>query len=187
MLIAFEGLDGTGKSTLIARLASELETRGVRTTRTSEPYNHFSARTADEFIADRAVHVRDVIDPWLHSGSTLRVADVILCDRYVMSTAAYQADDDAHARHLLLSQRRFPQPALTIVLTAPIDLLEARMAARGALSGFDAASRAFKEGVQARYRLLAATYPGAHVVDATNSAEVVADRVLSLILEKMRQ
>jgi dTMP kinase len=186
MLIAFEGLDGTGKSTLIARLATELEKRGVRTARTSEPYNHFSARTADEFIADRAAHVRDVIDPWLHSGSTLRVADVILCDRYVMSTAAYQADDDAHATRLLAIQH-FPHPVLTIVLTAPIDLLEARMAARGSLKGFDAASRAFKEGVQARYRLLASMYPGAHVVDAAPTVEVVAERVLSLILETLHQ
>jgi len=100
LLIAFEGIDGTGKTTQIRLLAEKLTARGHRVVATREPTDgkygrkirelftkrhHVSAQEElDLFIADRKEHVREVIAPALAAGK------IVLTDRYYFSTAAYQ-------------------------------------------------------------------------------------------------
>ena len=102
MLIAFEGGEGSGKSTQAARLAEWLSERGVAVTVTHEPgATDFGVRVrqilldspdgsltpraeALLFAADRAHHVDTVIRPALDRG------DVVITDRYVDSSLAYQ-------------------------------------------------------------------------------------------------
>ena len=99
-LIAFEGIDGTGKTTQIELLAEVLRQRGLRVVATREPtdgqygrkirqlYKNRKSVTPEEelnlFLHDRREHVVQVIAPALASGK------VVLTDRYYYSTAAYQ-------------------------------------------------------------------------------------------------
>lgn len=99
-LIAFEGIDGTGKSTQIAMLAEALRLDGVEVVATREPttgvygqqiralYQNRAAVSREQelelFLADRRQHVQGLIAPGLAQGK------VILTDRYYLSTAAYQ-------------------------------------------------------------------------------------------------
>lgn len=96
-LIVFEGLDGGGKSTQVKLLADALHGRGYTTVLTREPTTGEHGRKIREaksrlppdeelflFTSDRREHVSDVILPALNRG------DVVICDRYYMSTAAYQ-------------------------------------------------------------------------------------------------
>lgn len=108
VFITFEGLDGCGKSTQLARLAENLKARGLNVLATREPGGSaigerirsilldsktaglgFNAELALMF-ADRAQHVEEVIAPALKSGR------IVLCDRYTDSTEAYQG----YGRHL---------------------------------------------------------------------------------------
>lgn len=100
VFIVLEGGDGAGKSTQVQRLADWLEGRGVEVVRTREPGgtplggrirelllhgDDVSARAeALLFAADRAHHVATVVRPALERGA------VVLQDRYVDSSAAYQ-------------------------------------------------------------------------------------------------
>src|SRR5262249_32773038 len=102
MLIAFEGGEGSGKSTQVERLAQWLSDRGLAVTVTREPgATDFGSRLrrillespdgaltpraeALLFAADRAEHVDAVICPALDRG------DVVITDRYVDSSLAYQ-------------------------------------------------------------------------------------------------
>ena len=101
MFITFEGADGCGKSTQLRFLAEYLEQRGVDVVRTREPGgcpvaekirdivlgigNEMDAVTeAMLYAAARAAHVRAVIKPALEAGR------VVLCDRFVHSSLAYQ-------------------------------------------------------------------------------------------------
>jgi dTMP kinase len=102
LFIAFEGGDGAGKSTQAAALAGALESRGFTVLRTREPggtpigeklrslvldhgHGHIDARTeALIFAASRAAHADQVILPALERG------DVVLTDRYIDSSVAYQ-------------------------------------------------------------------------------------------------
>lgn len=100
--IAFEGPDGSGKSTQVRLLADYLEGLGVSLVRTREPGGCPVAEEIREIVlskdekkmeavteamlyaAARAEHVRQVIMPALKSGK------LVLCDRFLMSSLAYQ-------------------------------------------------------------------------------------------------
>ncbi len=100
--IVFEGGEGAGKTTQLARLASALLSDGWVVTTTAEPGSAPAVgqrirelildpdtelvprAEALLFAADRAQHVAAVIRPALARG------DVVLCDRYVDSSVAYQ-------------------------------------------------------------------------------------------------
>ena len=97
LLVAFEGIDGSGKSTAVRHVAAALERRGfpVVATReeTSGPTGEWVRRSIAErwdpvataflFAADRARHTQE-LRAWLAQGK------VVLCDRYIHSTLAYQ-------------------------------------------------------------------------------------------------
>ena len=130
LLIAFEGIDGTGKTTQIRLLAHALTARGYHVRETREPTNGpygqkiralylDRAGTSleeelDLFVADRRQHVDEVIEPDLAAGK------IVLTDRYYFSTAAYQGaaglDPD---RIIRLNEEFAPRPDLVILLVAP--------------------------------------------------------------------
>ena len=101
--ITFEGPDGAGKTTQVKRLASELENRGYRVIVTREPggteiSDHIRAillhpehrSMADQtevllYAASRAQHVHQTIKPALERG------DIVICDRFIDASIAYQA------------------------------------------------------------------------------------------------
>ncbi|NPB05751.1 MAG: dTMP kinase [Aquificae bacterium] len=95
MFVVFEGIDGTGKTTLSKMLAHFLAKRGIKTLWTREPYSpelrEFLLKTElspwEEtflFLADRGRHVRELIKPKLEEGFT------VVSDRFYLSTLAYQ-------------------------------------------------------------------------------------------------
>lgn len=127
LLIAVEGIDGTGKSTQIKLLADYLRQKGCEVVVTREPtagpwgrrirelYQDRSSCTPEEelemFINDRRDHVRKVIGPALASGR------IVLTDRYYFSTAAYQGAAGMDVEHIFACNRFAPQPDLVILLT----------------------------------------------------------------------
>jgi len=101
MLISFEGIDGSGKSTQLVMLREVLEDRGLTVVVIREPGATLLSESIREillstkqtitptaelllFSAARTQLVEKVIEPALNEGS------IILCDRYVDSTTAYQ-------------------------------------------------------------------------------------------------
>lgn len=130
LLIVFEGTDGTGKSTQLQLLAKALQEKGLPVLTTREPtegeygqkirqlYAHRHTvsleRELDLFLADRKEHVEQLLSPALRSGK------VILCDRYYLSTVAYQGAAGLDPQ-LILSLNDFaPEPDLALLFHAPI-------------------------------------------------------------------
>jgi len=96
--VTFEGIDGSGKSTISELVAEKLKFSGHKVLWTFEPTDSDVGKFVQEcikqhsdpfvtsftFIADRILHCRQ-IQQWLDEGN------IVLCDRYAESTYAYQA------------------------------------------------------------------------------------------------
>ena len=192
--LTLEGIDGTGKSTQARLLAARLRATGREVVETREPGGapgaeeirrllvsgdpqRWSAATeALLFTAARRDHVERVIAPALGRGA------VVVCDRYVDSTRAYQGEgegralvDKLHALAIGLD------PDLTLVLDLePAEAL-ARTGGRTTQPGEDRFERkgaAFQAGLRAAFRAIASAEPGrCRVIDASGTAEKVAETI----------
>jgi dTMP kinase len=193
VFVAFEGGEGVGKSTQIARAAQWLQAQGREVVETREPGGtplgrelrrlvldpdgHVTPRAeALLYAADRAYHVDTVIRPALDAGQ------VVLTDRYVDSTLAYQGA----GRGLSVVEARVITdwatggllPDLTVLLDLdPVEGL-ARAGARAQLDRLEAASLAFHEAVRAGFLALADEDPDRYlVVDANLDVDEIAARI----------
>ncbi|MCL7489633.1 MAG: dTMP kinase [Desulfobulbaceae bacterium] len=129
ILIAMEGIDGTGKSTQLRLLADYLRSRGCLVVETREPtdgpygrqirklYVNRDKYTLEQelelFILDRQQHVNEVVEPALAQGK------VVLTDRYYFSTAAYQGAAGMDPAEVFQRNSFAPRPDLVILLTMP--------------------------------------------------------------------
>ena len=200
--VSFEGPEGSGKSTQIHRLAASLAEQGHTVWTTREPGGTRAGEMirpillgpqagplsawseALLFTAARAQLVDEVIRPRLQRG------ELVLCDRYSDSTLAYQG----YGRGIELETLRQLQaeatggltPDLTLLLDLPVEAGLARIP-RTAKDRLDRETIAFHERVYAGYHEMAAREPHRwRQVDASREADVVASRILELVLEALR-
>jgi dTMP kinase len=190
LLIVLEGTDGSGKSTQLPRLAARLEAAGRRVVCTREPYDcaagrairavaRSGRRVAPEqelawFFEQRRAHVREVVRPALARG------DVVLSDRYFVSTAAYQGARGLDATAILAaSEAEFPLPDLVIWLDLPVEEGLARAHARGEPLEPAFEEREFLERVRATLATLTRDYLVR--VDARGDAEQVESRIAAAV------
>ena len=141
-LIAFEGVDGCGKSTQLERLERNLRQAGCDVVATSEPTSgptgeriRKMARSGEAlepaeelrwFVEDRRVHVAEVIEPALAAGR------VVLTDRYYLSTVAYQGARGLDFEAILAdSEAEFPIPDLVVLLEMDPGRALSRVRTRG--------------------------------------------------------
>lgn len=178
IFIAFEGGEGVGKSTQVARAASWLRERGHEVVETREPGGtplgvelrrllldpdgHVTPRAETLiYAADRAHHVETVIAPALAQGA------VVLTDRYVDSTLAYQGagrglGDDAKTVTTWATGGLVPNLTVLLDLDPAVGL--ARAGARSRPDRLEAASSAFHDAVRAGFLALAAAAPDRYLV-----------------------
>lgn len=144
-LITFEGVDGCGKSTQLAKVAAWLRSEQCHVVETFEPgdtqlgaalrklllgdeYLPVAETELLLFLADRAQHVREVVAPALQAGSW------VLCDRYSDSTMAYQLAARKLRGVELEPMLRFAEcgvrPALTLWFDLPVTVAAKRMKMR---------------------------------------------------------
>jgi len=195
-LIVFEGIDGTGKTTLAARLAARLRAVGLEVVETREPWtsphgdqlrlllarkerSSTREQELDLFEKDRAAHVAAVVAPALARGAW------VVQDRTFWSTAAYQASAKVPPAEIVARSRRFaPLPDLTLLLTIePTRALERIGRTRAAASSFERLENL--RAVDRVYRELAAREPTIVAVDAGRPLEAVADDVERICRETL--
>ena len=188
-LVVLEGVDGTGKSYIAERVVRHLEARELSAIATSEPTEGAAGRLLKRvmnegvdpytelflFMADRADHVQ-----WMRA--RMREGNWIVCDRYAMSSAAYQgtyleAEWETRGRDPVawimdLHRPWWVEPDLTVLIVDDIDRCLARVAERGPTTKFE--RRAYLERVQANYLGIAGTTDGVVVVDDPELPDIEA-------------
>ena len=200
ILIVFEGIDGSGKSTQLRRTAALLRARGLDILETGEPTKGLwgrkireMARTTDRvpretelawFIKDRREHMRDAVEPALAAGR------VVLCDRFYFSTVAYQGARGFDPATLLAdSQAEFGRPDLVLFFDIDPEDGLARVAARGGEAEPVFEELNYLERVAEIFRSL--EVPERVRIDAARGEEAVAkdvmgavERILERFIEK---
>jgi dTMP kinase len=191
LFLVFEGIDGAGKSSQVARLVEALEARGRVVERLVEPTDgphgselrhrarHGPPLSAQEeldlFLVDRRQNVAEGILPALAAGR-----DVVQ-DRSYFSTAAYQATRPelglSPAEIVALHQEWVPMPDLVLFLDLPVDVGLARVQRRGVGDAFEEEGR--QRRVRENFLALAAATPCFRRVDAEQDPASVAAAVWS--------
>jgi len=191
VLIAFEGLDQSGKETQVRRLRDHLEARGHRCEWVSFPdYDTLLGREIGRalqgqreydaevtqllFVANRYEY-RAQIEQWLGEGV------IVLCDRYLASTIAYGEAQDLDPDWLTEIQRFLPQPALTIFLDIVPETAVRRKSANRDRYERDLA---LLSRVRASYTRQAAR-PGWHRIDGERAKEDVASEVATVVTARL--
>jgi dTMP kinase len=195
VFVCFEGGEGAGKSTQARALATTLEERGYRTVLTFEPGDtpvgkevrrivldpatgELSDRTEVLlYAADKAEHVDTVVLPALARG------EVVITDRYVDSTLAYQGAGRtlaaAEVERVARWATRDLRPHLTVVLDVDPQHGFGRFAERDRIEG---ESREFHQRVRAAFVAMAAADREHYlVVDAGRAAAEIAGEVLARV------
>ena len=195
--ITFEGIEGCGKSTQAKMLYEYLVEAGYEVVATREPGATAVGRAAREillsarfsemdsrselllFAASRAQHVAEIVRP------ALAVGKIVVCDRYVDSTIAYQA----YGRGLPLPETRCISdwaggglmPALTFLLDMPAEEALERLD-KGAMDRIEQAEIGFHRRVREGFLALASFYPERiRRLDAAQPAKVIHQQIITAV------
>lgn len=204
LLLTFEGIEGSGKTTQCARLAKSLREEGYRVLETREPggtpvaeriRNIFLGTPAPSLHAEpiapeceahlvfacRSQHVARVIEPAIRDGV------IVLCDRFLDSTLAYQGYGRGLPLSSLRALNRFAArglaPSLTLLFDLPVRTgLGRRRRHQTDLNRLDRETTQFHERVRRGFLDLAAKEPRRiKIVDATADPDAVARKVTTLV------
>lgn len=201
LFVSFEGIDGSGKSLMLKLAAQELRRRGHDVLCTREPGGSEQGRKLRRIIldspygtvdgrsevllyaADRALHVAQVIRPALEAGR------VVLCDRYVDSSYAYQGGGRSISLEDIRRLNDFATggllPELTFLLDLPASVALSRL--HGPKDRLEQESIAFFDETAAAYRRLAQAEPQRfRVVDATGPIKEESRLIINLLLEQLK-
>jgi dTMP kinase len=209
--ITFEGLDGSGKTTQINRLATWLKKRGHSALITRQPGgtatgDRIRALVLDSrskgltpmcemalMFADRAQAIAEVIKPTLDKGK------IVLCDRFTDSTEAYQGGGRELGSKVILELHRLVcgnlQPDLTLLLLPGLEPSLARARRRnqrtakknsGDENRFEQEQDAFYRRVRQKYMEIATREPARVVlVEGDHSIKEVHEQIVAIVGERL--
>jgi len=204
ILIIFEGVEGSGKTTQLTRLAKRLREDGHRVVETREPGGTARAERIRDILLDanaenaraepmapaseallilagRSQHVTQRIQPALRDGA------VVLCDRFSDSTFAYQGYGRGLSITLLRRLNRFAThgvtPDLTLLFDLPVSLgLARRRRSERKQNRLDHETQRFHEKVRQGFLKLAARHSQQiKVINARPDPETVAAEVDAIV------
>ena len=211
--ITFEGLDGTGKSTQMRKLAVVLREAGHKVIETREPGGTPTAEKIRKVLLDsgtaglaplaemalmfasRAQHIAEVIEPELAAGH------IVLCDRFTDSTEAYQGSGRRLGSQPVRELHRILcgdlQPDLTILMDSNphASVRRARRRNRRASKSssrshdenrFEQETRSFFGRVREGYLAIAKREPErVAIVDARGTPEQTHQKILEVVSSRM--
>ena len=204
MFITLEGPEGSGKTTAVEAAVKELESKGYQIVRTREPggtpiaeqirnvildkeNTKMDPRTeALLYAASRRQHLVEKVWPALKEGK------IVICDRYLDSSLAYQGGarglgiDNILNVNMFATENTFPDLTLLFDITPEEGLKRIAANASREVNRLDLEKLEFHHKVRNTFLELAKKYPERYVIiDASKSREEVAKATLEAILSRL--
>lgn len=204
MFITFEGGEGSGKSTAIKALVKRLETEGHSVVLTREPGGTPIAEQIREIIlnkknvemdgmteallyaASRRQHIQEKILPALKEGK------IVLCDRYLDSSLAYQGGarglgiDRVYELNQFATEGLLPDITVFFALDPKIGLARIGANANREVNRLDVEKMEFHQRVYDSFMELARRFPDRYlIIDASKGPEEVANATYEAIQQKL--
>ena len=191
MFIAFEGMDGSGKSTQARLLYKRMVAQNAKVELTMEPTDgkigdimkvliggqNVSVDPATLqllFIADRSDHVHKFIKPNLDAGK------IVITDRYLISTIAYGMSFNLSEEWLRNANGIFPYPDYNLIIDVDSDVALKRVSKRNnGKSYFE--RKDFLDTIRENYKILASKNKNCYIIDRNNSEEEVSKAINSIL------
>lgn len=194
MIVVFEGLDGSGKTTQIKLLEQHLKSLDIRVKSLREPggtpYAEALRPIIKEGPATNSIHSRllsfyaarmDLIE------NEFDKHDFILLDRFVDSTLAYQVSSGVLKETVMGLNTLFnvPKPDICFYLRAELDVLESRCGDKSKNDVYDNASRLYKQSVLTQYDNMDSYSKKRFIVDASRTQDEVFDDIVSILTKEL--
>lgn len=207
--VTFEGIEGSGKSYQSKKLFKSLKKKGYPVILTREPggtksaekirelilEDYFSFGKSEKFneytdtllyLAARNEHVKNVLKP------AILKKKIILCDRYIDSTLAYQVYGKRVSKKLVDSVHKHIleniKPNLTILLKANINKISNRLKKRKKKNRYDKFSKHFYKNVQKAFIKIANKDKKKYfIVDNSKDLKITEEIILNKILNVIKK
>ncbi len=195
LFITFEGIDGSGKSTQLDLLCDLFKSKNIDFIKTRDPGGtdlglqlreillHYKGKMAPLcelylYLADRAQHVEEKLLPALENGT------IVLCDRYLDSTLAYQGYARGLDKQKILELNAFAaqglMPDLTLIFDIPAESAAKRLGETK--DRLESEKTDFHRKVREGYLDLAKHYPDRiKVLNAEEKPEEIQIKVVKII------
>ena len=191
MLIVFEGIDGSGKNTQIGKLLVFLKQNRVKvklhkypTEKAVDVFEHLGGKKTVEPVKLAGIFAKDIVDEREKIAKEMAGGFVVICDRYIHSTLAYQGAMAGFGKvKALLEKEEVNIPDLVILLDVGAALSAKRKSAQKELDRFEK-DALFLGKVRSNYLAMAkqgfCSYKYG-VVDASRQADEVFTDVITLV------
>ena len=205
--IVFEGIEGSGKSYQIKKLYNNLKKKGLKILKTREPggtkgaerirklilKDYFGRNKSEEFdkytdtllyLAARNEHIKKKIEP------ALKKKSIVLCDRFVDSTLAYQVSGKIVKHRFIenIHNEILPfKPNLTFVLKVKIRKALKRLQKRRKKNRYDKFSKSFYIKAQKAFLKIAKKNKKKYyILDNSTDSIHIEKKILGIVLNKLK-
>lgn len=179
LLVAIDGPNGVGKSTLISGVKNALLQKKKLVLVTKEPsttpIGEFTREIAESIdgnglaclvVADRYCHLQNEIIPHLEKGY------IVIVDRYILSSLILQPMDGVDVDFILAINDRIIMPDLQFAITADSDIIQQRLLERDSLTRFERGNRTDCELKNLDYGIDHLAKLGIKVVEFSNNTDL---------------
>lgn len=192
--IVFEGLDGAGTTTQVETLFYKLSGNSIPVFSTCEPTDSPIGRTIRGVLGKKTVVTPDTLallfaaDRNEHLWGTggiiehLTQGEIVLCDRYIFSSLAYQTLESSHEFVWGLNSR-FPLPEYLFFIDVPPEDCQSRMKVRGTSDIFDEVTFQYKirQAYLDVFRAFERSGMETHLIDGTGSVDKVQEKIWNIL------
>ena len=204
MFITLEGPEGSGKTTAVEAAVKALEAKGYQIVRTREPGGTPIAEQIRNVILDKAnTNMDPRTEALLYAASrrqhlvekvwpALKEGKIVICDRYLDSSLAYQGGarglgvDNILNVNLFATENTFPDLTLLFDITPEEGLKRISANANREVNRLDLEKLEFHHKVRDTFLALAKRYPERFVIiDASKSRDEVAKATLDAIMSRL--